>query len=117
MPTVGLMNWSVFQLLLLLGTLGLPVLAKWKDRLSSEIQISDYILTRPKLPPCLKPPTSTQCKSPCRVHIDCGAELPRCCHADCGNVCMHLEESGDAKSNLKISSVTPVVVSSRTQAT
>jgi len=43
MPTVGLMKWPVvLQMLLLLGTLGLPVLARWKDRFFSEIQIPDY---------------------------------------------------------------------------
>ncbi|NP_001240607.1 WAP four-disulfide core domain 16 [Rattus norvegicus] len=110
MPTVGLMKWPVvLQMLLLLGTLGLPVLARWKDRFFSEIQIPDYILTRPKLQPCQARPTSTQCKSSCRAHLDCDDEF-RCCHAFCGNVCMSPEEAEGAKSNRKISNLVPAVV-------
>uniref|UniRef100_A0A8C2LII1 WAP domain-containing protein n=1 Tax=Cricetulus griseus TaxID=10029 RepID=A0A8C2LII1_CRIGR len=102
MLTVGLMNSSALQLLLLLGTLGQLVLAKWKDRVSSETQISDYILKRPILKPCLKHPTSTQCEeNSCKIHLDCVDELHRCCQANCGNVCM---------GNHKISSVMSVVV-------
>ncbi|XP_021518957.1 WAP four-disulfide core domain protein 13-like [Meriones unguiculatus] len=92
MSTVGLMKWPVLQLLLLLGALGLPVVAKWKDRFFSEIQIPDYILTRPKPQPCLTRPTSAQCKSSCKAHLDCGEE-GRCCRAFCGNVCLSLEEA------------------------
>ncbi|XP_028625320.1 WAP four-disulfide core domain protein 13-like [Grammomys surdaster] len=110
MPTAGLMKRQVtLQMLFLLGTLGLPVLAKWKDRFFSEIQIPDYILTRPKLQPCLERPTSTQCKSYCRAHLDCEDQF-RCCHAFCGNVCMRLEEADGEKSNHKISNSVPVVV-------
>ncbi|XP_031229617.1 protein WFDC10B-like [Mastomys coucha] len=110
MLLVGLMTRQVsLQMLLLLGILGLPVLARWKDRFFSEVQIPDYILTRPKLQPCLARPTSTQCKSNCRAHLDCEQEF-RCCHAFCGNVCMSPEEAEGAKSNHKIGNLVPMVV-------
>lgn len=110
MPTVGLMKWQVaLQMLLLLSTLGLPVWARWKDRFFTEIQIPDYVLTRPKVQPCLARPTSTQCKNFCRAHLDCEEEF-RCCHAFCGNVCLPLEEAEGAKSNHKTSNLVPVVV-------
>uniref|UniRef100_A0A8C6HV02 WAP four-disulfide core domain 16 n=1 Tax=Mus spicilegus TaxID=10103 RepID=A0A8C6HV02_MUSSI len=110
MSPVGLMKWQVtLQMLLLLGTLGLPVLARWKDRYFSEIQIPDYILTRPKLPPCLTRPTSTQCTSYCRAHLDCEQDF-HCCRSFCGNVCMSPEEAEGAKPNHKIRNSVSTVV-------
>lgn len=53
------------------------------------------VLKRPILKPCLKHPTSTQCEeNSCKIHLDCVDELHRCCQANCGNVCMRLEDAG-----------------------
>nr|XP_026264084.1 protein WFDC10B-like [Urocitellus parryii] len=85
------MKWLHLQLLLLLGGVVLPVSGKLKDRVHFEIEFLDYLLSRPRLKSCPKTPTTTQCGTPCKIHLECPMDH-LCCVAVCGKVCMKVED-------------------------
>uniref|UniRef100_A0A8C9ULK5 WAP domain-containing protein n=1 Tax=Spermophilus dauricus TaxID=99837 RepID=A0A8C9ULK5_SPEDA len=81
------MKWLHLQLLLLLGGVVLSVSGKLKDRVHFEIEFLDYLLSKPKIKSCPKTPTTTQCGTPCKIHLECPIDH-LCCVAVCGKVCM-----------------------------
>uniref|UniRef100_A0A8C0XAQ2 Uncharacterized protein n=1 Tax=Castor canadensis TaxID=51338 RepID=A0A8C0XAQ2_CASCN len=87
------MKWFVLQFLLLLCVVDMPVLGKWKERVYSDAEIPDYVLSELKLKACLKNPTDSECRTFCRAHMECKLDH-YCCRASCGNVCIHMDVKG-----------------------
>ncbi|XP_069909267.1 protein WFDC10B-like [Oryctolagus cuniculus] len=84
------MKGSILQFLTFLSLVALPVSGTWKERVHPEIEFPDYILSRPKLSSCAKVPTEQQCRTFCKLPVECRSGH-YCCTALCGNICMRLE--------------------------
>uniref|UniRef100_A0A8D2CKA5 WAP domain-containing protein n=1 Tax=Sciurus vulgaris TaxID=55149 RepID=A0A8D2CKA5_SCIVU len=99
MSRANIMKWLLLQLLLLLCRVILPASGKLKERVHFEIEFPDYILSKPKVKSCPKTPSPRQCRTSCRLHLECPAEH-LCCVAVCGNVCMQFEDMGETRKTL-----------------
>jgi hypothetical protein len=96
------MKWFVLQLLLLLCVVDMPVLGKWKERVYSDAEIPDYVLSELKLKAFLKNPTDSECRTFCKAHMECKLDH-YCCHASCGNVCIHMDVKESESRNVMFS--------------